>query len=308
MKTAALAALDPAARARIESACGFVNQKAERHRGQVRMIALAAAVAALFLWADGRVHWTHALLGALMVTGFFAQRARRDISRWYKKLVISRLVEALGDGLTYSHTSTLTDDDFRSLDLLPGRISEITAEDEVAGARNGVAFGIHEVKAIRRNPKHDEVLFKGVVAILEFNKNFRGHTVVLPDAEGRLLGGVLGEAEERGGKRKVILTHPEFERRFTAYSTDDQQAHYVLTPRLMDLIVRARAALDAELRLAFVRNVLVVAVPLPDDLFEVGLTSKVTPLRAFDELAGVVKLATDLIDTLDLETRIWSRA
>ena len=55
-------------------------------------------------------------------------------------------------------------------------------------------------------------------------------------------------------------------------------------------------------------NMLFVAVPSKHDRFEVSVFGQdVTPLSAISDLAAVVALAEELIDVLDLETRVWSR-
>ena len=63
-----------------------------------------------------------------------------------------------------------------------------------------------------------------------------------------------------------------------------------------------------ELRLCFKDNSLYVTVPQNKDRFEVNLFGgDVTPESAIGDLVEVVNLAEKLVETLDLETRIWTR-
>lgn len=306
-----LAALDPSARARIDAACNFINHKIGQLRQRVTIAAICAAVATLLVTAFTAIPLQFAVAGGVAVPLIVAVHARRQLAKWYKGMVVKRIVDALGAGLTYTQDSNLTRAVFHAMDLFRERADVWKSEDQVAGRRNDVAYAIHEVRAARREKRgkhtHEVVFFKGLIVALEFNKHFGGHTVAVPDREGKILGGLLGEAETRRRKQIVRLAHPEFEREYAVYSTDDQEAHYLLTPKLIELVLEARARLG-RLRLAFYQNSLFVAVPSRHDRFEIGLTSKVSPEQVLSDLGDVIALAEQLIEVLDLETRIWTRA
>ena len=117
-------------------------------------------------------------------------------------------------------------------------------------------------------------------------------------------------------KRFIEMAHevgaeqpsPDFERVFSVYSTDDQQARYLLTPRFMEQLLLAWGLFSSvgnDMRACFVSNFLVIALPTWRDRFEPGAHPE--PERIVDELLQLVSLAEELIDTLDLETRIWTR-
>jgi hypothetical protein len=305
-----LAGLDPTARARIDAACNFVNHKIGQLRQRVTTVAVCAAVATLLASAFTPIPLQFAAAGGIVVPLIVAVHARRELAKWYKRMVVQRVVEALGAGLTYTRDSGLTKARFHDMDLYRERADVWKSEDQVSGRHNDVEYALHEVRAARREKRgkhtHEVVFFKGLIVALEFNKNFASHTVVVPDREGQLLGGLLGEAETRRRKQIVRLANPEFERAYAVYSTDDQEAHYLLTPKLIELILEARSRLG-KLRLAFYQNSLFVAVPSRHDRFEIGLTSKVSPQNVFSDLGEVIALAEQLIEVLDLETRIWTR-
>lgn len=311
MKFESLAKLDAPVRARIDVACNFVNQRIGRLRRRVLTIGLVAAVAALIGWAVTGVDLRIWAAGVFVVVLLAGAHAHRELNRWYKQMVIRRVVDALGNGLTYSYDSSFSKAHFHELDCFSTRADVWQSEDQVSGMCNHIAFTLHEVRAAKRERRgkntHEVVFFKGHIVILEFNKNFHGHTVVVPDREGRILGGLFGEADSRRSKNLVHLANADFERVYTVYSTNDQEAHYLLTPKLMELVLHARAHLG-DLRLAFFQNSLYVAIPSSHDRFEIGLFGgRVTPERVVGDFADVLALVEQLIQTLDLETRIWTR-
>jgi hypothetical protein len=330
--------MDAATRARVQAGCNFVNGEIARLRKKVTMITIAALGGGLILWMfmggpDPRLP----LFGALAVSAFFANRARLELKNSYKGVVVRRMVAALGKGLSYSASSSITRDTFEGMDLFSERGDKFESEDQVTGRKGEVPFALHEVRVRRREKSSrnrvmfggggaqliaigidalgsrtlnkGNYIFSGLVVQLDFNKNFRGHTVVVPDTEAKILGGLFGESETRKSKAIVRLENPDFEGQFAVYSSDDQEARYLITPKLMELILEAQALLGSRLRLCFMSSNLWVTVPQDKDRFDVGLFSgTVTPESVLGDFIEVVALAERLVDTLDLETRIWSKA
>jgi hypothetical protein len=307
---APFARLDADTRARLEAGCAFINHKIAQLRRRVLLVAAITLVLATITWQLVPAGAMFPFAAAFAVIIFTTAHAHRELARWYKKLVINRVVEALGQGLTYSAASSFTRDQFKALNLFRSRIDQWKSEDQITGARNNVSFALHEVRAARREQqgKHTRtvVFFRGLVAVLEFNKHFHGHTVVVPDGEAKILGGLLGEADSRGGKDVVHVADADFERAFAVYATDGQEAHYLLTPKLIQLVLETRRRFG-DIRLAFYQNSLYVTIPSSRDRFETSLFSRVTPAAALSELAEVAALAEQLISVLDLDLRIWTR-
>lgn len=301
--------LDDAARQRIESACDFLNHKIAEQRKRVLLAAAWTLAGAFAATAALRTPPWLLLWIAVPIVLLFAARAHREVRRWFKSMVVQRVVGALADGLTYSQASGFSREQFLAMDLFGSRNDSFSSEDEVRGQHNGIDFALHEVRAARREKRGKDtttiVYFQGTIVAVEFNKHFHGHTTVVPQSEHF---GLLGESDERNGRDRVSMQDAEFEKAYTVYSTDPQQAHYLLTPRMLQLIMDTRTRLGAKLRLAFRDNMLFVAVPSTRNRFEVNLlTTRVTPEQVIGDLGAALHLAQGLISGLDLETRIWTR-
>ena len=305
--------VDAATRGRIDAACNFINHKVEQLRKRVLTVFAVSFVLALIVWVATWMDPRMPFMGALLVSMLVMGHANRELKRWHKQMLVPRVVQAVGKGLTYSRDSSLGEEQFRNMDLYDSRIDVWKSEDQICGTRDNIDFTLHEVRAARREKrgKHtrEVVFFQGHVVVLEFNKHFSGHTIVVADSEAQLLGGLFGQTESRRRKRLVSFANVEFEQRYAVYATDDQEAHYLLTPKLMELVLKAGARFGSDMRLAFYDTCLFVTVPSEQDRFEVQLFGqKVSPYTVISELAAVVELAHQLIDALDLETRIWTRA
>jgi hypothetical protein len=308
--------LDKSTLLRIQAGCNFVNAEVARLRGRVTKVGVAVALAAIVVYVvmlnNGVKDPRLPIGGAFVVIALVTEQARRELKKSYKRIVVTRVVKAVAQGLTYSPESSFTKDDFIGMHLFDRRPEKWKSEDEVCGKKNSVTYGLHEIKAsyMQKRGKHSKeiIIFKGLIVRLDFNKNFVGHTIVVQNAQSQVLGGLFGESENRAGKQLVRLESVDFEKQFSVYGTDQQEARYLLTPKLMELVMEAQALLGGPLRLSFHDNSLFVTVPQDTDRFEISLFGgPVSPESVVGDLVEVVSLAERLVETLELETRIWSR-
>jgi hypothetical protein len=302
--------LDPRARARVQVACDVVNKEIGEQRRNIVIVAIAVTIVAIPLLGAFREQTRPILFGAVTLVGLMFAQARRSVSKTYKTLVVGRVVKALGEGLTYTAKSSLDEKAFLGLELFSETPTHFESEDEIGGRKATVSYSVHEVLATRKEGKQTVTIFGGLVVRLDFNKNFRGRTSIVPQGAGNagssLLGKLFGKSPQ---KAAVTLENPDFERIFDVYSTDDQEARYILTPKLMELVLAANAAQgEGELRLGFRDNSLYVTIPSRRDHLEANLFQTVTPDAAIGDLAQVIGFAEKLVDEFQLETRIWSRA
>lgn len=311
-----LSQLDAETRAKLQAGCNYINAEVTKVRGRILIVASIMLVLGLIvygiMWRNGSRDPRLPFGIALAIVFAFGVGQYRKLAKTYKTIVVRRVVGALGQGLSYSADSRFTKQDFLSMDLFNLRCEQWRAEDEICGRKNAVGYAILEAKATRTEGsgknRRTVTIFKGVIVRLDFNKYFQGHTVVIPNSEGKILGGLFGESSSRGRKEICRMENVEFENAFSVYATDQQEARYILTPKLMDLIMRARARINEGVRLSFQANSVFMTLPGQADRFELSLFGRpVTPDGIVGELAGVVRLAEDLVDTLDLETRIWTR-
>ena len=308
--------LDQQTLSKLQAGCNFINAEVSRVRGRIMIVAAVVVVLGVvvygMMWNAGVRDPRFVIGGALAIIIGYVTWQHRTLSRTYKQIVVRRVVSALGHGLTYSVESRFTKQDFLDMDLFNLRVEQWRAEDEVCGRRNAVTYSILEAKATRTEGsgknRRTITIFKGVIVRLDFNKYFHGHTVVVPNSESQILGGLFGESSSRRSKELCRMENVEFERAYSVYSTDQQEARYILTPKLMELIMRARSRLNDGLRMSFHDNSVFVTLPDSGDRFELKLFgAPVTPEGAVGELCQVVQLAEDLVEALDLETRIWTR-
>lgn len=256
------------------------------------------------------------LIGGIpwVVDGVRMARVRDTATPRVQAEVLAPLIRFGDPSFRYEPRGSIERDTFGASRLFAGdAFNHYSGEDHVAGRHGSTRFAFSElsVKNVRKRGKRTEtdVVFRGLFFCADFNKEFRGTTLVLPDrAEKRL--GALGRAFQSvtgsSDLDLVELEDPDFERAFVVRSTDPTEARYLLSTSLMRRILDFHANTGSQLRLSFVRGRLFVALPLDRDLFEIGLATRIdlAKVRAW---MGELLFATSLVDELDLNTRVWSK-
>jgi hypothetical protein len=229
--------------------------------------------------------------------------------------LLAPVIRFCDPSFVYEPAGSIPRDEFAASGLFDGvSWNRYRGEDLVSGRHGSTAFRCSELAVTevrkRGKPTETEVVFRGLFFTADFNKAFAGRTVVLPDRAERRLGAV-GRAFQSiasgAGLELVELEDPEFESAFVVRSTDPTEARYLLSPSLMRRILAFHTNTGSALRLSFIGGHLRVAVPLPGDLFAIamGAPLDVAQVRAW---MGELLFATSIVDELDLNTRIWSKA
>ncbi|MDH4225537.1 MAG: DUF3137 domain-containing protein, partial [Deltaproteobacteria bacterium] len=222
-------------------------------------------------------------------------------------------------------------------------LKEYAGDDYFSGKVGATPFEMSEVrlaymKKIRRDKstiwvKAHEV---GMFMALDFNKPFRGQTVVSPDmGQDRLahsaislldgVSWVLGGLNRMLGRdenpwkdlEKVQLENPEFEALFDVRSSDPQQARYIFSPSFMDRLVtfhkKTAAVKTTEINeqdaskqvyLSFVGAKLFVYLDI-GEMFAPDMDKPMGDFAPFEKYHQQLSLVETLVEDLNLNTQIW---
>jgi len=282
----AIGSLEASVYNRVQAVCNFVNAEIARLRHQTIAIGIACIIGAAVLWyVTGSGH-----VALVVAAGAFALcvvRARAELTSSFSNIAAKRIVNAIAQQLAYRSQSSLSREQFNSLDLFAGKCAKFSSHDEITGRVRGVRYSVHQVQA-RRGDR--SMMFDGAIIRIEYPANFPGHTVVVPDHDGQLLGAMNGGSRRK--KDLVMVKNPSFERLFSVYSTDYYEARRLLTPELMKLVIEGKAALGADMRLCFVHRSLFVAVAEPAAPYHATLFAQpLTPPVALGKLVHLIAFA-----------------
>ncbi len=314
--------------------------ESERRAVQAKRAALALPVAAKVVgaalgaaagWASGSF-WAFALLAGapFLVEAVRKARVPDTATPLVRATILEPVVTFWDPSFRYQADGSISRDEFEASRLFADEsFNTFSGEDLVTGRHGATQFRFSElhVKQVtrRKNRSETKIVFDGLFFVADFNKSFRGHTLVLPDVAERALG-AFGRAFQSlasgaSGLQLVELESPEFERAFTVRSTDPVEARYLLSTSLMQRILAFHANSGGKLRLGFLRGRVYVAIPLAGDFLAVsgggiaglvpwagGALAKPLGLDDVRRWGGEILFATSVVDELGLNTRIWSKS
>jgi len=232
--------------------------------------------------------------------------------------VMREIVAFIDPALEYRPEGSIPFEAFVRAGIVSGSIDRYTSDDLVKGRIGNTPVSISEVHAeevtVYRDSDGDtheswKTLFRGLFFISEFNKHFKGSTYALSDdAERRF--GTLGRAVQSWGGpgELVLLEDPEFESEFVVYSSDQQEARYILTPALMRRMLELRLKSEQRVQFSFVGAAVHVAIPAEGELFEPSVLKGVGDREVLRRYHDLLRLAVSVVEEFSLNTRIWSKS
>lgn len=235
----------------------------------------------------------------------------------FKRKLVAQAIKTIDQSLEIDPKRGLPEHEFiRSL-LFNRKPDSYKSEDLVFGNAGKTKFSFSEVNAQykevtntkkgRQETWHE--IFSGVIFQADFNKNFKGVTVVQSKAFGSDFSEWFTSNVTffSGGDSRVRLENPEFEKHFNTHSSDQIEARYILTPLMMESICALNNRCKYSISLSFIGNTVNIAFPLSKNYFEAPLfTSLMTDELMQDDL-DLVRHIYKVIETLDLNTRIWGK-
>jgi len=247
----------------------------------------------------------------------------REYRAGFKDAVIPKIVGFVDQRLHYDKSGMVAKKDFVASHLFNDMPDEYHGDDLVSGTLGETAIRFSEVHARRvdiirqgtgssstdqRTKKRITPIFNGLFFVADFNKSFKGTTVVLPDTAQKLFGD-LGQALQAFNVQNgqlIKLEDPEFEKLFVVYGQDQVEARYVLSTSLMQRLAAYQTRARKKLRLSFSASKLYVAIEFENELFEPKIRQSLLNIAHVQEYYDDLKLVVDIVEELKLNTRIWT--
>ena len=150
-------------------------------------------------------------------------------------------------------------------------------EDMWSGEVGGRRFSLHEAELKQRRSSGKNTryvtVFRGPVMTIASGRQFHATTLVERAKKHRKFG-FLGEKDsltlEGHALQKVDMVHPDFEDEFSIYSTDPVEAHYLVHPTYVELLIAMETAFSGKkVRTLFHQGELTVVLETKN-MFESG--------------------------------------
>ncbi|MEN8127649.1 MAG: DUF3137 domain-containing protein [Planctomycetota bacterium] len=248
----------------------------------------------------------------------------------FKHLVIDKLVEFIDPNLSYAPEGSIPEYIFRRAEIFERYVNTFEGEDLICGTIGKTHIRFSEINAQYQEENEDTLwtsimssdslietlmnkykhtIFKGLFFEADFHKSFHGQVLVMPDKAEKYFGrfGSMLQSYNFIRGELMKMDNAEFEKDFVVYGSDQIQARYVLSPRILGKIVELKKKAGSALFLSFKNSMLYIAIPCKENKFEPpyfkSLIDYMATFRYFQDLA----LFIGIVDEFNLNTRIWTK-
>lgn len=247
----------------------------------------------------------------ILIIAWIYARLSDQLTATYKNDIITKVIQAMHPSFQYFPKGYLGEQLFRASHLFFG-YDQYKGEDLIRGKIDKTDFQFSEVHAERVETDEEghttyTTIFKGVFMMADFHKHFKGHTVVVPDRKATSWIARMFGIDKVAGKKLAKMENPTFERLFDVYTNDQVEARYILSPKMQEAIVQLQRQLSAPIRLAFLHSNVYITAGIKYNILEPNLDELATSLTAIQRYVAQVSRFLNIIEQLNLNTRIWTK-
>ncbi|RAJ34159.1 DUF3137 domain-containing protein [Pedobacter cryoconitis] len=237
----------------------------------------------------------------------------------FKMNVLTAILKSNYQDITFEPGEGLSSEEFLGCQLFSNTPDRYHTEDRITGSLAKTRFYFSEVDASYKTESTDSKgnktetwheIFKGIIFTADFNKNFNGITLIRPEDIGSSITGWFAKALpmfNSAGNSQVQLEDPEFNKTFSTHSTDQIEARYILTPSMMSRILTLNQKTKDAISLSFIASRVYIAFPIGGNYFEPPLKKSILEDTSIDQDLYIVQFMYDIVNELDLNTRIWGK-
>jgi len=262
-------------------------------------------------------------LAFLIIPFKLLENVENNFSAKYKNALLPEIVQYAGANAQYDTKQFIEQSEFEQSNLFPAQtIWSYKGSDLIKGKSDRTVFEFSQLHVLKKEVKQSNGktetsitdLFKGIFYKADFNKNFSGNTFVVPDISREFFGSYLGETLNksignivRPETKLVYLEDAEFEKQFAVFSSDQQEARYILSPSMLQKITSLKNKFSNDMYLAFRNGSVYIAIESTTDFFAPNLFGNIDDFETIEKHYLLIKNLLDIAEELGLNTRIWTK-
>ena len=235
----------------------------------------------------------------LLLYYLFVKKTYETFNQAFKGTYVLQIVETAGgfSNLSYSPKSGFDYNEIRDSHVVnSGEYKYFKSEDQLSGTLYAIPFSYSDVvtQYLKRNGKKSEIrtIFSGQVMRFSLPNEFKWSFGHLQIFEKEFLSNLKGHT----APYKIQTENEAFNQRFEIFAADEHNAFYLLTPRMLEQIIRFADFANCQIALTFVGMALYVAVDRPHSMFNASVRQSLTKQRQliFDD-AILLKKAGEIL-------------
>ena len=253
------------------------------------------------------------LAGATMaaVIGWVTfSRRQKEFRSAYKQLVINNAAAGMFDRYLYSPEAGISRDEIAATGIM-SLGNRYSSEDMVEGVYKGVPFRRADMYIAdhRSNGKssYTVVYLRGSWLTFQYNKKFLADLQVCTKDFGyerAKTSRLFNSKEER--RHKFETESIEFNRAFDCNCQQDAEAFYLLTPRVMQMLLLLKDEFDCPFMVGFVNNQLHFALNSGKNNMEPSVFGELNYTAEIEKNRRELKIITNIVDSLAIDRQIFT--
>jgi Protein of unknown function (DUF3137) len=299
------------------------GQRKSLKKRAIALIITFIAVLLIFIIADADAdlkYLFYLIPVGLILFGYLLYKILGPVKvyrREFKEKVVKAIVNLINPLWNYDPYGHISEEQYRKSKLFPKGVDRYKGDDLVTGVIEKTDFRLSELHTEYKTESRDKdghkrtkwhTIFKGLFAHIDFNKEIKGETLVLPDTAERMLGSIGRKLQSMSRRGKLIkLENVEFEKLFVVYGSDQIEARYILTPSMMEALVNIVKKYNRLIFCSFIGSRVYFAMPFKQDLFEPRIFKSGVRFDDMIQMNEQFSIIKTIIHEMNLNTRIWTK-
>jgi len=253
-------------------------------------------------------------VAGVALAGVVQKLMTKEYTVSFKEKIIQPLIEAIDNNLNYSPVGYISEHRFKRSKIFKHGIDRYSGNDYVSGTIDGIKIAFSDVHAQykttdSRGRTSWHTIFNGLFISSEFNKNFKGKTIILPDTAEKMFGSLIGKwLQSKNISRKLLIKmdDPAFEKAFVVYGTDQIEARYILTHSMMKRLLDFKQRSGEDIFISFTGKNINIAIA-GGDRFEPAVFRSLLSYKQAMAYIRTLKLGIGIVEDLKLNQHLWSK-
>ena len=223
----------------------------------------------------------------------------------FKDTVVKEIIGRSYPDLDYDASGHIPESTFIYSGLFNKNISKYLGEDLIFGKIDKTEVSICELRVNDIRGEEDSFFFKGVFIEADFHKDFRSIAYLIPND---IYKEFVVQPKKWKKAKQIHFEDPVFEDIFCVYTTNEQEARYILSPTMMKSIIALQYKFGERIRISFKAGKMYMALSRHhDNTFDGYLNSEMSAEDIYQTMNKEIQFILSIIEDLNLNTRIWSK-
>ncbi len=283
------------------------KQKAVRIALLIDLIVIVGTFAAVYL---ARSPFPAVIGAALFILAVInTSKKSKQYTLYFKENVVKNALCEVFDNVSFTPDAGIPWDVVSATGMI-NTGNRFNSNDLVTGTYKGVAFKqsdvlIEEETTDSEGNTSTSTIFMGRWMIFDFNKEFRCEMQMISKGffASKRKGGIFARKENK--LNKLEFENEEFNKQFKVYAQNQEEAFYLITPQIMDALLKLRSESKAPLMLMFTGGVLHIALQNNKDAFEAKIFGNNDPESEKERIVKDIRVITDFIDGMAMDRDIY---